>query len=171
MNPNQPFTIVSTPISSLEALAYSSLSDEEFIERISDLVWYRPRADRYTEVGVSRAKINVVMGKFGNHYSGSSRKEIISKIFARATLKLDEQCKIWAQEIHEMLRGKRPIVSYRSNIRRSGFDYWLSNRGIPLQNGVRASQQDIRRFVSELIPCGIHKIVVDLVINKERRSS
>jgi hypothetical protein len=95
--------------SPLEALAWSDMSDDEFVEKIASEVWKRPNyggayRETYGRVGVSRGKIKYFVSRFGGVYRGTKlRREIERRIFERANEYLEAACKVWAIQALETL--------------------------------------------------------------------
>jgi len=100
---------ITTVLHPLEALAWSGLSEDEFVERLAQEVWRRPHRKIEwarpalpiygTHVGVSSSKVRAFVNKFGASWEPKRRRVMVEKVTIRARWFMDQAVRRWAAEI------------------------------------------------------------------------
>jgi len=92
-------------LSPLEKLAWTKLTEEEFVDKLAPEIWKAPLLRRRADgrpvagrAGVSFAKVDGYISTYGSHFRGDKRKHIKELLFDRSSKLLHERCCDWALE-------------------------------------------------------------------------
>lgn len=92
-------------VSPLEALAWTAMTEDEFVERLAAKVWKCPADHSLKDggrVGVSQAKTKRFMAALGKHFSPRERKRIAQRVFKRSQELFEQACRDWAIQALEL---------------------------------------------------------------------
>jgi len=88
----------------LQKLAWTELSEEEWLDKVAPEVWKAPvlrrtaAGPRLGRCGVSPAKVLNYISTYGSHFRGAKRQQIKELLLDRADKLLHERCCEWALE-------------------------------------------------------------------------